>query len=324
MSIIPCSTQRITCYNRRMANNTLSGQTNSQEIRSWWAPLFIAAAVVIFVINGWAWWHFVRSNPERTFYASLENSLRTQGLTRTVEQASNGQSLEQGVQLNVGSQHVARSESTIKQEGEVNATIKTEQISTPKQDFVRYTTIDTTQKGENGQDLDFSELLGLWGKSDVADQTGAAGELYNESVLGVVPVGNLRSADRQAIMKFIKEKNVYTVDGKSVKRDIKNGRPVYTYEVTVTPEAYIGMLKLFGKAVGLKQLENVDPASYKDTEPLTFLMDVDVWGRQLSSISFGAGERTESFGSYGVARSVVLPKESVPLDELQARLQAVQ
>src|SRR3546814_8453044 len=42
-----------------------------------------------------SWWHYVRSNPERTFYAAIENSLRTQGVTRTATQSSGGQALEQ-------------------------------------------------------------------------------------------------------------------------------------------------------------------------------------------------------------------------------------
>lgn len=273
------------------------------------------------------WWHYVRSNPERTFFAAIENSLRTQGVTRQVEQASSGQKLDQRVQLSVGQQHVAHGQTVIEQQGEVNATIKTEAISTPQEDYVRYTTIDTTQKSKDGKDLDFSKLVNLWGKAvpDPQGQTQSqVGELYNESVLGVVPVGNLRPRDRADIMKLVRENNVYKVDPKSVKRKLEKNRPVYTYDVTVMPEAYIGMLKKYGKAAGLKQLEAVDPASYKDTEPLTFQVSVDVWSRQLASIVFGGGERTEHMSGYGVARHVDFPKETIPLSELQSRLQAVQ
>lgn len=312
-------------YNGEMAETITSKKSQKSEIKRWWAPAFAGAAAVIFVASGWMWWHYVRSNPERTFFAAIENSLRTQGVTRQVEQASSGQKLDQRVQLSVGRQHVAHGQTVIEQQGEVNATIKTEAISTPKEDYVRYTTIETTQKSQDGKDLDFSKLINLWGKA-VPDPQGQsqAGELYNESVLGVVPVGNLRARDRADIMKFVHENKVYKVDAKSVKRKLEKGRPVYSYDVTVMPEAYIGMLKKYGKAAGLKQLEAVDPASYKDTEPLTFQLSVDVWSRQLTSIVFGGGERTEHMTGYGVARTVDFPKETIPLSELQSRLQAVQ
>ena len=311
-----------------MAETTTSKESQKSQIKGWWAPAFVGAAALIFVASGWMWWHYVRSNPERTFYAAIENSLRTPGVTRQVQQDSTGQKLDQRVQLSLGRQHVAHGQTTITQEGEVNATIKTEAISSPKEDYVRYTAIETTQKSQDGKALDFSKLINLWGKAvpDAQGQQGQsqAGELYNESVLGVVPVGNLRGHDRADVMKFVRETSVYSVDAKKIKRKIENGRPVYAYDITVMPEAYIGMLKKFGKAVGLKQLEAVDPASYKDTEPLTFQVSVDVWSRQLSSIVFGGGERTEHMVGYGVVRNVDIPKETIPLEELQTRLQAVQ
>ncbi len=305
--------------------NTITDQKPSQtEIKAWWAPAFTIAAVIIFAISGWGWWHFVRSDPSRTFYAALENSMQTGGVTRQVKQDSGGQTLNQDVRLNAGTQHVAHGATTIAQTGDVTANIKTEAISTPREDYVRYTQIETTQKGQDGKKLDFSKLINVWGKA-AEGQSQAAGELYNESVLGVVPVGNVPAGARKEIMQFIHDKDVYSLDNKKIKQDIVGGRPVYTYEVKVSPENYIGMLKKFGKAVGLKQLEAVDPASYKNTEPLTFQLKVDVWGRHLTGIAFSGGERTERLSGYGIrADKVAMPQGAIPLEELQSRLQAIQ
>lgn len=308
-----------------MAEKTSATQKlKNKEIKRWWAPAFTLAAIVIFAISGWSWWHFVYSNPERTFFGALENHLRTAGLTRHVTQISGDQKLEQNVGLTLGAGQVAHGFTTITQQGEVNATIKTETISTPKEDHVRYTAIETNQKGQDGKDLDFTQLVNIWGKSAEGDASQTAGELYNESVLGVIPVGNLPADKRKEIIKFIHEKAVYDIDGNDVKRGIEGGRPVYTYKVTVAPEAYIGMLKMFGKAVGLTQLEMVDPASYKDTQPLVFEIKVDVWGRHITHVMFAEGERTERLSGFGISRHVDKPKDTIPLEELQTRLQSVQ
>src|SRR5690606_8636882 len=42
----------------------------------------VSLAVIVFGTSGWAWWHQVRSNPERVFYGAIENSLRTGSVTR--------------------------------------------------------------------------------------------------------------------------------------------------------------------------------------------------------------------------------------------------
>src|SRR5687768_4777765 len=99
--------------------NKLPGSSDQKR----WAAIFTVVAVVIFGVSGWAWWHVVRSNPERTFYAAVENSMRTVGLSRTVVQESGPQSLEQKGFVSHGAHHIAQSTSTIKQLGDVPTTI---------------------------------------------------------------------------------------------------------------------------------------------------------------------------------------------------------
>lgn len=302
--------------------NTL--QKLSSQAQDRWAQFFVVAAIVIFAFSGWAWWHFVRSNPQRTFNAALNNSLRTRGMSRIVDQANGSQDLEQKVQLSQGAQNVAQGQTTIQQSGDVSANIVTQTIGTPYEDFVQYTKIETSQKSKDGKDLDFSELLGVWGKSTPTSGGQTTGELYNESVLGVVPMANLSAKQRTALMDMIVEKKVYQIDLDKVGRGIENGRPVYTYDVTVAPEAYVGMLKEFAKSAGLTQLEGINPADYKDSQPLTFKLKVDVWAQNFTAVEYQDGARSERYGSWGVSRSVKIPTETVPVEDLQSRLQAVQ
>src|SRR5690606_1204249 len=133
-----------------------------------------------------------------------------------------------------------------------------------------YQEISTEQKNSSGSSFDFSNVLGVWGRTGEGSGTGEQAQLFNQTVLGVVPTANLPLNERQKLIEQIHNENVYTVDYGSVKHT-KNGiRPQYTYSVTVAPVAYINMLKNFAASLGLDELEQVDPQQYANTPPLKF------------------------------------------------------
>jgi hypothetical protein len=301
---------------------THTGTFFRQE-RRWWAIVFITGIVLLILVL-WAQWHFIRSNPERTFFGAIENSLKASSVSKQVTQKAPGQELEQNVELNLSPEHTARAKATISEQGENNTVVQTETIGTPKEDYVRYTAIETDQKSASGNVLDFSKLVNLWGKSQSPDGKQTTGELYGESVLGVVPFGDLSAAERKQLIEFIKSKHVFQFDEAKVKRELKDGRPVYTYTISVSPEGYVGMLKQFAKAAGLTQLEKIDPSSYRDSQPIPIKLSIDVWARQVTHISYGDGGRTEQLGSYGVNHDITLPNKTIPVQDLQQRLQTVQ
>lgn len=283
------------------------------------AFMLIIAGVILLLFVAWAWWHFVRSDAERTFYGALENSLKTKNVTRQIKQADPGQTLEQTVSLSLAPDHLVQGQTTISGE-EPRTIVQTETIGTPRADYVRYTEIDTDQTNDSGEAMDFGEVLNIWSKTDAPDSSQTTGELYGESVLGLVPVGNLPAAQRKVLMDYIKDNRVYQFDKSSVKKETKNGRPVYAYTLTVPAEGWVGMLKIFAAAIGLTQLDAVEPSAYKDAQPIELEMTIDVWSRLISGISYGQ-ERREQFSSYGVLREITLPDDSISVDELQKRLQ---
>lgn len=303
----------------KTSNNTVQGGNSQGRL----TRLIVVVAIAVFGVSIWAWWHNVRSNPERTLYAAIENNFRVRSLTRQVTQGNDTQKLEQDILLVTSPEPSAHGFTAISQSGEVEATVRTEAISTASQEFVRYTEIKTSQKNTKGETLDFGELVNVWGKTS-SDQTGQPGELFGESVLGAVPTANLTAAQRSQLMKTVRSKDVYKFDEKSLERKIQDGRPTYVYDVTVAPSAYIELLKQFGGMVGLKQLENLDPEQYADAQPLQFKLTVDVWSQRLTGIEFADGERTERMNGFGINHEVDIPKESIPVEELQAKLQQVQ
>jgi hypothetical protein len=146
--------------------------------------------------------------------------------------------------------------------------------------------------------------------------------LYGQNIFGVIPVGNLPVSARRKLLNEISQNNIYKVDYSKLKREQRAGRPTYIYEVTVEPVVYIKMLKNFARAVGSTQLERVDPNQYKDTPPLKFQLIVDVWSSQLKEVKYEDG-RVEHYDGYGANTLAPEPTNTIPVIELQTRLQSL-
>lgn len=301
-----------------MANNTKQVQVDPRPART----LFLVG-LILFIGAGWAWWSNVANSPRNVFYSMLDNSLKSRSIGRHVTQDNGSQQLDQRMQYTLG-QNAQASSVTVLSQGE-GTSVKTQSIGTPTEDYVRYIDIKTDQTGASGQPLDFSHLLGIWGKyENMGSENETRGELFGENTLGVIPTGYLPYEERKDIIDLIRKENVYSVDFSKTKRETVNGRPQYTYEVEVNSENYITMLKQFARAIGLTQLENLDPAAFRESEPFKFTSTVDVWSRQLTGITFANSVRTEEYISHGSENSFTLPERTISIDELQARLQTLQ
>lgn len=285
-------------------------------------PITWSVLIIIVILGSLAlWYKNIYSDPRRVFNAMLENSLRVASVTKQVEQGDESQTLNQQIRLQAGSMHVAQSLTNLSQKGLASANVVTESIGTPTSDYVRYRSIETDQKSATGGNLDFSKVLGVWGKSEASGET--SGELYNETILGVIPFGNLSASDRQKLIFMVSSLDVYKVEYANVKRVTVNGRPTYEYRVKVLPEAYVTMLKSYARMAGLTQLRDINPANYADASAIEFTVTVDVITRRLSSVVYESG-RQENYVSYGNEVGVKLPEDAVSVDELQQRIQQVQ
>lgn len=281
----------------------------------------VILALLLFIGFGVVWWRVVYANPERVFSGMLENSLRLNGVTRRVIQSGSGQYLDQVSWLNTYGTHMAASRTTLEQG---DNTVNTESIGTPTGDFVRYTSINTTQTNASGEPLDFSSILGKWGDNN-STQDGAMtnGELYNESSLGIIPFGYLDAGQRARLLDMIRQNGIYEVDYQTVKRELQHGRPRYTYTVKVDAAKYVAFLKEFAKLSGMNHLESLDPEAYAGSEKLSFQLIVDVWSRQLTKTIY-SNARVEEFSAHNVIRSTAVPTDTITIDELQTRLQDLQ
>lgn len=285
----------------------------------------ISVAFVVIAGTFIAWQYHNTTNSDRVFWGMVDQNLKTSAYSRHTTQKSGSQSVDQVIETSTSPEQLVYSQTVFEQTGVDSATAVTENIGTPTQDFVRYNSIVTSQKGADGKPLDFSKVLGVWGVTESPEDGQTVGQQYNQAVLGIIPTGNLTATQRRELVKQMKELHVYEYKVLETTRIWPFGRPNYTMQVTVTPVAYITMLKTFASQVGLNHLEDINPLDYASAQKLTFTVSVDGWTHQMTRADQSQGAKSEIISGRNLKKSLpAAPTDAISVDELQARLQAVQ
>ncbi|MDZ7786076.1 MAG: hypothetical protein U5L95_03075 [Candidatus Saccharibacteria bacterium] len=287
--------------------------------------IFVLIGLVFFIVAGGLLFRQHFNDPENVFYDMLRGNVTTSGVSRSVTQEGPGQSLIQKSQLQTGETNIVAGRTDLRQGNEQSeTTIVTERTGTPAQDYVRYAAISTDEVTQSGEEFDFSNVVGQWGLSPASGEMTRGGELFGEATLGIVPFGKLDRWQTEKLIEEIKERNVYGVDFSAVERALVDGRPTYRYRAQIQSDRYVRMLQLFGGYIGTSQLSDLNPEEFANNPPIAIDFEVDVWSRQLVTASFVNSERVEDYTAYGAWREVKLPEDTVPISELQQRLQQVQ
>ncbi len=283
--------------------------------------------VIALGIGSWAYWRYMVTNPSRVFDNMLHTVLTSPSVTKKITQTQGEQKLDQTIQLTT--EPAAQTHGLNILEQSSDTVVTTESVGQLDADYVRYNSIQTKQKNAEGKAFDFSKVIGLWGKVTTDKTTGSAPQLYNQSVLGVVPTAHLNPEQRKALIEQIKKDEVYKVDYDKAKRQKVNGRPVYTYPVTLDPVTYIKMLKTFSSQLGMHELDDVKVEDYSGTQPLKFTFTIDIISGQLTKIIYinetdpENPNRVEDYSAYGARVVVPAPQSTLQLDALQERLQQI-
>lgn len=290
--------------------------------------LVITAGIIILAIGGWLWWQNIYSTPQRVFWATINNNLATTGITKHVPPSGqdSGTTTDQYTRLSFGAQNMVRSVNILTQDnGTSKSTVKTETIGTPDSDFARYLSIQTDQKNAEGKPLDFTKIQGIWGKSaDAALGQSASASYFRQAVLGLVPFAYLDSATRSEVLTYMQTNSVYKIDFSKTQKTNQNGKSVYIYTVNIMPKAYASFLVELNKKLGLGTLDGIDPSSYDSTPPIKTQFTIDKNARQLASVKYSSNSQEEDYSGYGLNTPFALPTQTIPITELQNRIQSIQ
>jgi hypothetical protein len=296
-------------------------QTKKQSDAS---RLLVVCGVIILLTGVWLWWHNIFTNPDQVFWKMMGNNLSTVSVTKHVVEDSEGQKIDQYSQLKFGSQNAARNLVTITQTTDAGKSmVKSESIGTLSNDYSRYITIDSSEKTAAGQPYDFSKVTGVWGKS--ADNQDSTQTVYfrQAALNSVVPFGWLDPGARSSLLDQMKTKRIYNLSGNTQKKK-ENGKLVYVYTVDINAQAYIAMLQEYVNKLGLDVGQALDPSAYEGIAPIRVDFTVDPYSRQLKKIHYEASNRDEEFMSYGLSDPIAIPGQTIPIEELQNKLQNLQ
>jgi hypothetical protein len=281
--------------------------------------LLVAAATALFALSGYYWYNNVLTDPDRLMSRVLDQSLQTTSVARTVEQESAQSKVKQDIYLSFTPETVSQSLTKL-DEGRANGTtsVTTETIGTAESDFVRYT--DISVPNNNGQS--FSNVLNVWGIRKGDPQSGQQASFLNDALFVVVPFGNLNSEQRNALKQKIRELNLY--ERRSAQLEYVNGRPLMSYGFNIDPQKLVTVLAEYVKLTGAGDGSSLNPALYEGASKIPVNMEVDVLSRRIKTIEFVGSDRKETYSAYSLVRNVQAPTQTIPVDELQSRLQTIE
>lgn len=278
----------------------------------------VVLSIVLLGVSGWFWWKSILTDPDRVLSDMLARSLQTKSVTRNITQEDQQSALDQSIRLNLSPVAAAQTVTTLSQAEQNGVSrVTTETIGTNREDFVRYRSIESSAEGVNQKALE--NIAGVWSKREAKGQPPT---FLNESLLSIVPFGNLNKEDRKTVLNILKDKKVYSYT--KATRKSQDGRQVLVYEMTVAPQGLVEALAAYSRLSGLGEQPQLDPKAYAEVPPIGVEMVVDIMTRDLLSIKYTDSDRLERYQSAGLRTPIPVPAQSIAFTELQKRLQGLQ
>lgn len=291
----------------------------SQKRETYYVLYGFGAVLLLIAIA--LWWTKVSLNPHRVFWGMVTNSMSTSGVTLHIDEKNTSANDKQAIQYSLGTTNQVHVLRTVSQGA---TTVQTESIGTATKTFTRYTNIKTDHKN-----LKLNNVLNVW--SDPTSN-GTSAQLLPQVALGLalplgavpVPIGYISPDKRDDLIHSMQLRSLYQVNFDKTKKHTVDGRLVYDYDVSMQPELYLDILKIFATNAGLTDLQNVDTSQYAGASTINMTLSVDARSRQLVKVANSEQGYQESYDGYGVQTQVAVPKSAISLTELQKRLSAIQ
>jgi hypothetical protein len=199
-------------------------------------------------------------------------------------------------------------------------TLATEEISDASHDFVRYQQLDIKKSSKK---VNTGSVIGQWaqlqsGQSLVNGQLTSG--LFNQSLLDILPIGNLSAAQRGQVLSAMRSQNMFQYNVHDVKKVQLDGRSAYLYAVSIRPAAYVRVMQQFEKLLGATAYTSLQPSSFAKAQPISVVVAVDTRSHNLSQIYETASKRVQRYQGFGAGQQLSLPKATLTTQQLTERL----
>lgn len=266
------------------------------------------AALVVLILATVLYYTKVYSNPQRTFWAMVDNNLATNGVTKQVTQQGSGATTDSFTQLVFSPEfRIHYIKKVTDKNTSPSSHLALEGIGTPQADYQRYSFIDRP-----GSTANYSSIYNLWLKGDQPT-------LFSNTVFGAILFGNLGQPQRLDIVNKLRDAYRVRLDTRARQTSARTR----TYSVTVSLQKYAIAARVYAKAIGLPDADKITPNVYKPTDRIQLVVSVDIPSRQLAKIEYTSSNVTETYVSYGVASTVNLPKKTVDNQQFQNALNSI-
>jgi hypothetical protein len=263
------------------------------------------------------WWQTSYSGPEQAFNDMLNNNLTTTSVTKKTTQDSSDTKVTQRIQLQLGSTNASRWYSRVETR---NSSAVTESIGTKDAGYVRYTMVEPSPKAGR-------QLINVWAKSSA--QNSELKNLFASSLLDITsapvpPLGMVAEPARTKLLTFARTEDVFRPNFSKVTSTTINGRRAYNVPVEVKLAPYIQLMQGFAHVYGLKDIDSLNPATYKSAEPIKITVSVDALSHRMLRVTYPTTGYDVQYSDYGINHTITTPKRTVSEAELLQRLTVVQ
>ncbi len=284
-----------------------------------WVPLVVVALLILLGGGATAWWSGVRQNHTRVFWDMVSNNLSTTGVTRTTLQSSGQLSILQYTQTHFVEHPTAHALTQFKTG---KNTLATEEISDKKQDLVRYQKITIVDKAS----VDLSPVLGKWArlKDGQTVQGQLTSGLFSQSLLDILPIGNLQPTDRRQLVALMRSQDMFQLDDATFKKATIKGREEYLYSVKIKPDVYVLVMQRFESLIGATAYKSLHASNYAKGDPIAVVISVDARSHTLAQLYEVAPQKAVVYQGFGALASDPVPRASITTTQLTSRLAQLQ
>lgn len=281
-------------------------KTSNQKLQNY---VFVAGLIVFTgVLAVFLWLATVRNTPEKLFWAAIEQSLSTTGVTRRFSSESDTQRLVQVTRLNYAGS--LQADTTLTITGIEGSKAVSQLLGTADEDYIRYRDITGDELPENVKDR--------W--AVLPRQNGARTGLLGQALLGTaLPTGNFNASNRAKLMDFLRQNNVYAVQEFTEKGVEIEGRTTDVVAVMVDVVTFQRFLKDYLLMMGLNDAaESV--ATPLEGDKIRIEVAIHASSRQIVKIGFDGldSSSSEVYGQWGGSSKLDIPSDTINFDELQA------